>query len=83
MTYLSSPQNPGLFTWVTTWPVTFTLWGRMQPTRAQGGCVVMSATDGLWKDVDCNLRLPSICKVSAGKQHEPTGIVSSKYKPDD
>ena len=58
-------QTTTAFHWSDTSPYIFTAWGKAQPTmKTNAECVVSS--NNTWRDVSCDLVLPSLCEIYSG-----------------
>jgi len=68
---LNDRETEGRFMWPDASLVDFYNWGKGQP-RVHGDdydCVNIG-TDGVWTNVDCNLKIPSICRRYVGTQDD-------------
>eukprot|EP00058_Branchiostoma_floridae_P010640 XP_002596128.1 hypothetical protein BRAFLDRAFT_66146 [Branchiostoma floridae] len=62
---LSDMDSPGVYRWDDSWPVLYTRWGENEPSRDVGeGCVAIEY-DGRWDDIQCETKLPYVCKTTS------------------
>ncbi|XP_078659901.1 lymphocyte antigen 75-like isoform X2 [Branchiostoma floridae x Branchiostoma belcheri] len=62
---LSDQDSPGVYRWDDRWPVMYTRWGENEPSRGAGeGCVALEY-DGRWDDINCETKLPYLCKTTS------------------